>query len=349
MDTRAKRHMVVARRSHRHYKNADEPWSLWIQGKKIVRDLSQTVYDLVLSEEARDYWEAKDNISSEVINAINWDAIDMAMMETKRNRKVFISKHVSGMCAVGKFMQRWKMRSNSSCPRCGNHEDAAHVWTCHGQGADEVWERALSNLEGWFNSMQTDPDIQHIIIAYLKSWRDDTSEISSNSFMLEEVLEHQSSIGWQRFFEGWTGIGWERAQQAYFTLIKSRRTGKRWVVALIKKMWDIAWDLWEHRNGILYQSSNVATDAELLNIDRSVRNNFTKLQNLLLPAHDKHLLSLALPRLLKKDKVFKEAWLRNATMVINGHCQAQWIMRNANAQMIRGMQQRMRQFLSSTS
>ncbi len=83
MDTRAKQHMVVARRSPRHYTIAEESWSLWMQGKKIVQDLSSTVYDLVHFEEAREYWKAKDNISTDVINAINWDSIDTAMMETK--------------------------------------------------------------------------------------------------------------------------------------------------------------------------------------------------------------------------------------------------------------------------
>jgi hypothetical protein len=194
--------MSIARRSPRHYTIVTEPWSLWMNGKKLIQDLPTTVYDIVHSDEAREHWKAKKNISTDVINAINWDSIDTAMKETKRNRKVFISKHVSGMCAVGKFMHRWKLRSDSSCPRCGNHEDAAHVWTCHGQGADDIWEKALSNLEWWFNSMQTDPDIQNTLIAYLKSWREDTTVTASTSFMLDGVLEHQSSIGWQRFFEG---------------------------------------------------------------------------------------------------------------------------------------------------
>jgi hypothetical protein len=136
------------------------------------------------------------------------------------------------------------------------------------------------------------------------------------------------------------------AQQAYYMLIKSRRTGKCWVVALIKKC---GWDLWEHSNGILYQSTNVVSDVELQILDRNVHNNFTKLQALLLPAHDRHLLSLDSTRLLKKDKVYREVWLRNATSVINGQCQAQWTKRNANVQLIHGMQQRMQQFLSPTS
>jgi hypothetical protein len=31
------------------------------------------------------------------------------MKEEKWSRRVFISKHVSGMCGVDKFMQRWKL------------------------------------------------------------------------------------------------------------------------------------------------------------------------------------------------------------------------------------------------
>jgi hypothetical protein len=29
-----------------------------------------------------------------------------------------------------------------------------------------------------------------------------------------------------------------------------RRTGKRWLIAVIKKTWEIAWSLWQHRNKV---------------------------------------------------------------------------------------------------
>ena len=35
-----------------------------------------------------------------------------------------------------------------------------------------------------------------------------------------------------------------------YNFIKSRRTGKRWLTAVIEKLRDLAWDLWEHRNKI---------------------------------------------------------------------------------------------------
>jgi hypothetical protein len=63
--------------------------------------------------------------------------------------------------------------------------------------------------------------------------------------------------------EGWLSWEWESTQQAYYTFTHSRRTGKRWLIQLIKKLWSIAWDLWEHRNGILHKQDNLVSDAEL--------------------------------------------------------------------------------------
>ncbi len=62
------------------------------------------------------------------------------------------------MCRVGKFMKRWKMQQDDSCLRCGAPEDAAHIWTCHGERAGDTWGKALIDLEGWFNQTHTDPE-----------------------------------------------------------------------------------------------------------------------------------------------------------------------------------------------
>jgi hypothetical protein len=165
-------------------------------------------------------------------------------------------------------------------------------------------------------------------------------------FFLVEALSNQASIGWRRFFEGWLSIEWALAQQAYYSLIKSHRTGKRWVVSLIKKLWDIAWDLWEHRNGILHEDTNLVSDAELRTIDRNIRNSFLHLRSISLPAHDRHLLSISLPRLLRKDHAYKSEWLCLATLVLRSKAHEQWIRRTSNALLIRGMQHGMQHFLN---
>ncbi len=343
MDTAAKQHMHIAKRSPRHFLVANEPWSVWCNGQKITSNFTETIYDLVHSDDAKTYWSKKDEITTGAIDDVDWEAINKAMIETRRPRRVFITKHACGMCGVGKFMKRWKQRQDSACPRCGEMEDAANVWTCHGAGADDLWESSVEALEGWLNRMHTDPDIQHCILSYLRSWRYNTEPNIQNHFLLTRVLGSQNTIGWTRFLEGWISHEWTKAQQAYYTSIKSLRTGKRWAIALIKKLWDIAWDLWEHRNGILHESCNVVSQNELHILDRKIKDVFGRLQSIVLSANDKHLISLNLPRLLKKDSIYKEMWLANAETVSAGRCHSQWTRRHSQATLIRGMQQCMRQ------
>ena len=47
-------------------------------------------------------------------------------------------------------------------------------------------------------------------------------------------------------------IDWEQAQEAYYKWYRSRKSARRWTTALIQKLWNVAWDLWEHRNGIVH-------------------------------------------------------------------------------------------------
>lgn len=120
------------------------------------------------------------------------------MREAPWSRRVFILKHVSGMCRVGKFMKQWTLRQDDSCLRCGDLEDAAHLWLCHGKGTNDIWERAITNLDKWLNSKQTDPDIQHmIIITHIRSWREEQPRDASSCFISEDLLQNLSNIGWR--------------------------------------------------------------------------------------------------------------------------------------------------------
>ena len=45
---------------------------------------------------------------------------------------------------------------------------------------------------------------------------------------------------------------WAKAQNDYFKWSGCRKTGKIWVIALIKSLWDVAWD--QSRNEALYNT-----------------------------------------------------------------------------------------------
>ena len=70
---------------------------------------------------------------------------------------------------------------------------------------------------------------------------------------------------------GCLSLEWARAQQEYYQWIGSRRTGKRWVIALIKKLWQIAWDLWDNRNEFLHKTNMAADLSGAVSLDKAIR------------------------------------------------------------------------------
>jgi hypothetical protein len=70
------------------------------------------------------------------------------------------------------------------------------------------------------------------------------------------VVQKQDAIGWQSLLEGRPALGWSLLQDRYLQKINSRRSGLRWLIALIQKLWDIAWDMWDNRNKVLHDTEN---------------------------------------------------------------------------------------------
>jgi hypothetical protein len=60
-----------------------------------------------------------------------------------------------------------------------------------------------------------------------------------------------------RFFgarEGTKSTKWMDAQQKHLKSIGKQTTGKRWTIAIVSKLWDIAWDMWQHRNHVTHNT-----------------------------------------------------------------------------------------------
>jgi hypothetical protein len=212
-------------------------------------------------------------------------------------------KHSAGMCGVGKFMARWKQRETSDCPRCGEFEDAAHVWRCRGSGADQIWLQSLDSLQVWMNKHDTDPDLATLLIDMLLAGRTESQFLGNVPYGLNLLAIRQSELGEQALLEGRLSFEWEACQQVYLTFIKSRRTGKRWVVQLIKRLWDIAWDLWERRNGILHEKSNHVSREEQHHLDLKIQSTYSKLLGL--NPQDCYLIQSPISDILNKTPQYK--------------------------------------------
>ena len=88
----------------------------------------------------------------------------------------------------------------------------------------------------------------------LEQWANENTT-SSNSE--EKFTTEQEKLGWDRMLDGWLTRGWRDHQEKIWKHAKSRKSSLRWTAALIQKLWDVSWDMWEHRNKELFAGTPI--------------------------------------------------------------------------------------------
>jgi hypothetical protein len=82
MDQLTKAFIGVAKSQLRHFSIIGEPWSIWAGKKKIIKDLTSTIYKIAHVEQVKQYWVSKDQVTVEKIENISWQAIGQAMTQS---------------------------------------------------------------------------------------------------------------------------------------------------------------------------------------------------------------------------------------------------------------------------
>jgi hypothetical protein len=178
-------------------------------------------------------------------------------------------KHRHGMTGTGKFMNVWGYRSTQKCPRCGHHcETAEHVTVYTAPSAIEQWKISLETLGKDLAKRHTHPVLTQFLLSRLLEWNTRTPRkaLRTMEHDLQELQDAQDDIGWDKFMFGNISVLWQEIQAQYFQEIGKQNSGLRWTSALIQKIWQVAWDQWEHRNAILHNSENLITQAEAVMI-----------------------------------------------------------------------------------
>ena len=122
---------------------------------------------------------------------------------------------------------------------------------------------------------QTQPNLADVICDRLSAWKlNSDRKVTVLPFLgLQDTVLLQDMVGWQAFLEGTPVRRWAEVQQCYYEWIKSRKSGERWLAALIQKVWDVAWDLWEHRNSIAHETESCQ---KTLQLKRDITEEFGK-------------------------------------------------------------------------
>ena len=287
-----------------------EYWPLYLSSGKVTGNIDAEIRDYIHGEDLVQRWITKERIPDDAGRLVNWEACGEAIKALGLSRGLWIVKHISGVCGVNAMMKLWKKRSSDACPRCGEIEDAQHVWWCQQPEARLKRAQGFHKLSDWMDKELTAPEISSAITSRLNTVSCQTVPHDFDFLFpgVQAALEDQDFIGWNNFFEGCIASSWTETQQKYYEWIACRKSGRRWTVALIKKLYDIAWDMWEHRNHILHAKENeevlhnmTLVDSEITFLWRQGYGN--------LPAREHYLFSGSLEDLLQSSVRNRQTWL----------------------------------------
>ena len=259
MDRAAKQHWKDTKQStppNLPFKH--EQWAMSIQGQKLSSFDKDLVYERVASADVIKYWKEKKSnpIEDEVFDSMNWPASKVAIKERPQGKQRFFYKFATGNFACGRQMLNRGEWPHDKWPRCGEvAENNVRIIKCQAPSAVAVRSKAFDSLQEMMVDAKTHPIIMKHIMDSLTAWvNDDPLPQPTGSNELRLALQGQNNIGPFNMILGRIHSDLEVRQDKYYRSKNLKRSGRRWTIELIKKLQDVAWDMWDHRNSVLHNN-----------------------------------------------------------------------------------------------
>ena len=230
-----------------------EGWRVTINGKTVIQDLEDTIYEHRHRNRCMDYWKRKGRINDNQGQHIDWSAYGDSAESMPRSKTQWTHKHFSGFEATNYMLHKFGERNDPICPQCDQIERHDHVLRCASAQATTTYQKAEENYEGWLERT-TDTNVCQAIIETMRATREGrpvrVKELWPDE--VREVVMKQHEIGDRAFAEGCLHKDWRGLQTMYLNRIKSRRSARRWIIQLIQKTWMVSWDMWDQRNAMVH-------------------------------------------------------------------------------------------------
>ena len=237
--------------------------TIYIRQNMVVSKIQHTLYTTILHNKFVDRLEIKFGTSALTFNSlVNWQSFRTARKSATFSLQKFISKWINGNIPTGTVLKGRGHRTDASCPLC-NHptEDLIHILTCQHPDALTYRTSQLTELETWLFATNTHPDIVSFIVSGLRSWFDNSNGYEpfhhASSHALHDAFTDQLKFSWFAVLCGFISSPLTHQQHLHYKSIGSRRTGHRWTVNLITKLWSIIHNIWKIRNDALHSTQRL--------------------------------------------------------------------------------------------
>ena len=248
-----------------------------IRGKLICSKIQTSLYNSVLHYNFVDKLADRFGLDPfRFDDLVNWTAYGKARKSTRFVIKKFISKWISADIPSGKKMKERKHRLHSNCPICdAPDEDLLHILTCPDPLAKEFRSLQLQELRTWLEAELTHPDIKDFLINGLQSWFNQPNGYEpyhhASTPYLSSAFSEQLEISWYAILCGYITNSISTQQHLYFQSLNSRKSGNRWTVKIIHKLWQVIHNIWKFRNDSLHKDNTISQLSGLEHLKQAIQ------------------------------------------------------------------------------
>ena len=307
MDTAAKAWLRVLQIRGHHPTSAyipGEGWNIWSSGHKFT-SMSREVFDNKIQKRySQAYWCQETKLGN-AFDYIDWNICGDYRKTVSINRRIWMTKWVTGWLPIGKNMSRWKLWMSDKCPECGSPETSTnHILFCPAPERQRFLAEKIQQLEPHLLGKRLSPTAVGLLLGVLFP--------QAHSYPNRTVTELVELKHWQRIFGqmphawGFLHNSWRSALQQFppaHSIYK--HSPRRWLTAFLSQLWNTAWDLWGYRNGIIHNSE---CDKKGDTIREQVKQEYAQGVEQL-PCSAWHWFSSPLSTLLTKPLDYLQAWL----------------------------------------
>jgi len=220
-------------------------------------------------------------------------------------RRIWMTKWVTGWLPLGKNMKHWGFWTTDLCPECQQPEsNPSHLFQCFAPERRQWLKNKICTLERTLLERKLSLQAVSLLLGVLFP-----QEFPRPTSSPEELIEirHWQGVfntlptAWGFLHHSWTLV----IQRCPPVATNFKHSPRRWLAVFLSQLWNIAWDLWGYRNGIIHSQDNTRTGDI---IRQQVTTQYT-LGLHSLPPNEGHWFAGSLETILARPLEYLHAWL----------------------------------------
>jgi hypothetical protein len=231
----------------------------------ITRESKKWLRDHASRIPIQQYYSQKTGWSTQIFNTIHWSAQQAVMSRYDSNDQRRVLKFVHGWLPTYDRLYREKLANSQRCPLCFYLvENNAHLFNCRNPSQQTIQKSMIDRIRK-DNQCNSRRELIHAITEGITHGISDsqwTADYIYDNKKINKWITEQNQIGWSQLINGRLA---QSLTQAISDILKNQGTeswylsAEKWTRRLIQIFWDTMLQLWNNRNKILYDGTQVST------------------------------------------------------------------------------------------